>query len=62
MFPYADRRAAYWTGLYTSRPNFKKMIKDLASQFYASSYLFEIRKIQLPDEIFNNRVNNTLFS
>ena len=60
MFPYADKPTSYWTGFYTSRPNLKKMIKDLTSQYYASQYLFEIKKIQLPDPIFNNYLNNSL--
>lgn len=35
MFPYADfdentKNISYWTGYYSSRPNFKKMIRDLS--------------------------------
>lgn len=35
MFPYADfdentKNISYWTGFYSSRPNFKKMIRDLS--------------------------------
>jgi hypothetical protein len=33
---------SFWTGYYTSRPNFKKYIRDLSSTIFSSSNLFAL--------------------
>ena len=37
MFPYSDNEVSYWTGYFTSRPNFKQQIRRASSHFHASS-------------------------
>ena len=37
---YEIWKNVHWNGYYTSRPNFKKLIRDMASLGYSSSSLF----------------------
>jgi len=39
FFPYADRKNAYWTGFFTSRPNLKKTIRDLSTDTMSLQFL-----------------------
>eukprot|EP00359_Climacostomum_virens_P001263 CAMPEP_0204897750 /NCGR_PEP_ID=MMETSP1397-20131031/896_1 /ASSEMBLY_ACC=CAM_ASM_000891 /TAXON_ID=49980 /ORGANISM="Climacostomum Climacostomum virens, Strain Stock W-24" /LENGTH=968 /DNA_ID=CAMNT_0052065525 /DNA_START=197 /DNA_END=3103 /DNA_ORIENTATION=+ len=40
FFPYADQPHAYWTGYFTSRPAFKKYVRDAGARVKAISNLF----------------------
>lgn len=40
MFPYADMPEDYWTGYFTSRPNYKKYARDLQANLHASHKLY----------------------
>lgn len=40
FFPYADQPHAYWTGYFTSRPAFKKYVRDAGAKEKAISNLF----------------------
>ncbi|KAJ1689196.1 hypothetical protein LUZ63_013351 [Rhynchospora breviuscula] len=43
-FPYADSPNAYWTGYFTSRPAFKRLVRDLSGYYLAARQLeFMIR-------------------
>jgi len=35
-----DKPKEFWSGYYTSRPDFKKQIKDASAQFYSQSKLY----------------------
>ncbi|KAK1259243.1 hypothetical protein QJS04_geneDACA021793 [Acorus gramineus] len=39
FFPYADRADAYWTGYFTSRPAFKRYVRDLSGYYLAARQL-----------------------
>jgi hypothetical protein len=39
MFPYSDNKDAYWTGYFSSRPNFKEYIRRASSAFHAQNQL-----------------------
>ena len=43
----------YWTGFYSSRPSFKKHIKDASAQFYAQSKLYAL-------DIIDKNINDAL--
>ncbi|CAN1342026.1 Probable alpha-mannosidase At5g66150 [Linum perenne] len=38
-FPYADRDNAYWTGYFTSRPGFKRFVRQLSGYYLAARQL-----------------------
>ncbi|XP_078151977.1 alpha-mannosidase-like isoform X2 [Carex rostrata] len=38
-FPYADSANAYWTGYFTSRPAFKRFVRDLSGYYLAARQL-----------------------
>lgn len=40
MFPYADIAEDYWTGYFTSRPNFKGYVRDGQANLHASNKLY----------------------
>jgi hypothetical protein len=40
LIPYASDPDRYWTGFYSSRPGFKKSIKDASANLGAHSHLF----------------------
>jgi len=40
MFPYSDEKNDYWSGIYTSRPTSKKLVKDGSANLHASNKLF----------------------
>lgn len=42
MFPYADRKFAYWTGYFTSRPNDKKYMRDASHVLHSSNKLYAL--------------------
>lgn len=35
-FPYAQKKNMYWSGFYTTRPQFKKLIRGTSARFHAS--------------------------
>lgn len=37
FLPYGDKKDAYWTGFYTSRPNLKGFISRAQNNFHASN-------------------------
>jgi len=37
FFPYIDEYNLQWTGYFTTRPNFKRMLRDLTERYYAAS-------------------------
>jgi alpha-mannosidase len=43
FFPYADKPNAYWTGYFTSRPAFKKYVRDLSGYYLAARQLEFLR-------------------
>lgn len=45
MFPYSDHSNDWYSGMYSSRPGFKKHIKDGSSALHASSKLLALRAI-----------------
>jgi hypothetical protein len=45
MFPYSDHSNDFYSGMYSSRPGFKKHIKDGSSALHASSKLLALRAI-----------------
>jgi hypothetical protein len=47
MFPYADKPEDYWTGYFTSRPNFKKFVRDGQSNLHASNTLYGAKVLDL---------------
>lgn len=40
LVPYASDPARYWTGFYSSRPNFKKSVRDASAALGSHSHLF----------------------
>jgi len=40
MFPYSDEKNDYWSGIYTSRPTSKKLVKDGSANLHAANKLF----------------------
>jgi hypothetical protein len=36
FFPYADQPHTYWTGYFSSRPTFKKNVREMGNQYRAS--------------------------
>ena len=38
--PIGRNQFSFWSGYYTSRPSFKKQIKDVSALFYSQSKLF----------------------
>lgn len=40
MFPYADMPEDFWTGYFTSRANFKKVVRDTTANLHASNKLY----------------------
>lgn len=60
-FPYSDKASSYWTGYFTSRPNFKQYVRRASSSFRASGGLFaqkviahDLRAKELTDIILAN--------
>lgn len=45
-FPYSDKANSYWTGYFTSRPNFKEYVRRASSTYYASSAIFAQKIIE----------------
>jgi hypothetical protein len=45
MFPYADLPEDYWTGYFTSRPNYKKYVRDGQANLLASNKLYSAKVI-----------------
>ena len=45
FFPYSSDPHWFWSGFYSSRPGFKKQVKDSSSAFHAHSKLFARRVI-----------------
>uniref|UniRef100_A0A1J3E3E5 Alpha-mannosidase n=1 Tax=Noccaea caerulescens TaxID=107243 RepID=A0A1J3E3E5_NOCCA len=43
FFPYADKPNAYWTGYFTSRPAFKRYVRDLSGYYLAARQLEFLR-------------------
>lgn len=39
FFPFSDDQDAYWTGFYTSRPNLKKLDREVSNMFHATRRL-----------------------
>ncbi|XP_026429937.1 alpha-mannosidase-like [Papaver somniferum] len=39
FFPYAERAHSYWTGYFTSRPSFKRYVRDLSGYYLAARQL-----------------------
>ncbi|CAA6660049.1 unnamed protein product [Spirodela intermedia] len=48
FFPYADRENAYWTGYFTSRPNFKGYVRTMSSYYLAARQLEFLRGRKSP--------------
>ena len=42
FMPFADNNSSYWTGLFSSRPNDKKLIRDAQHVLHSSSKLFAL--------------------
>ena len=60
-FPYSDKANSYWTGYFTSRPNFKQYVRRASQSFRASGSLFaqrviahDLREKELNDIILAN--------
>lgn len=39
MFPFADDKDAYWTGFYTTRPQLKRLAKEVSGLMHSSLYM-----------------------
>lgn len=58
LLPYASDPARYWTGFYSSRPGFKKAVKDASSVFGAHSHLFARRVLE--QNATEDRINDIM--
>lgn len=46
FFPYVEMHLVAWSGFYTSRPGFKKQIKDYSSLFHSQAKIFALKAIE----------------
>lgn len=58
LLPYASDPARYWTGFYSSRPGFKKAVKDASAAFGSHSHIFA-RKV-LDQNATEERINEIM--
>ena len=58
MFPYSDHSNDYYSGMFSSRPSFKKHILDGSNALHASSKLFALKAINQKAEINEALVAN----
>ena len=47
MVPYADAPEDYWSGMYSSRPNLKKFVRDATASLMASQKLNSLKVIHV---------------
>jgi len=47
MFPYADKKDAYWTGYFTSRPNDKGNMRRASHTLHNSNKLFSLKALDI---------------
>lgn len=45
LYPYASKEGKYWTGFFSSRPTFKKQVRDTSAALGAHSHIFARRVI-----------------
>lgn len=60
MFPYADLPEDYWTGYFSSRPNYKKYVRDGSANLHASNKLYGIKV--LDQELSNGAIASIIGS
>ena len=46
FFPYTDKGQLTWTGYFSTRPNLKRMVREISSQYYAFSELATLENIR----------------
>jgi hypothetical protein len=46
FFPYQNDLDQYWSGYYTSRPNFKRLIRHLSNVAHTSTTLYSLAKLR----------------
>lgn len=59
MFPYSDEKNDYWSGIYTSRPTSKKLVKDGSASLHAANKLFaqKVLNKETKDEEIKDMLN-----
>lgn len=55
FLPYADDSKSYWTGFYTSRPNFKETVREASRTFQAANHHLTLAALN-PESLINNQV------
>ena len=51
FFPY-QKSEEVWSGFYTSRPGFKKTVRDFSSEFHSKSLIYSMQAFRLNDETY----------
>jgi hypothetical protein len=52
LLPYADDYKSYWTGFYTSRPNFKETVREASRSYQAANHHLTLAALN-PDSLLN---------